>query len=172
MTRVVGIDPGISGALALFGLDKATGAIVCAIQDIPVLEPKGRKVIDDAQLALMLRAWAPDHVCLESVNCMPVWGTSAAWNFAKAFGTIIGVVGALRLPRSFVQPKAWQKHHGIKANDGEISRKLAGDLVPAAAEYLTRKKDHNRGEALLIALYGYQTLPRSTDDVSRRTALA
>jgi crossover junction endodeoxyribonuclease RuvC len=103
---------------------------------------------------------------LERVASMPKQGVASTFRFGRAFGTAIGVIGALKVPLIMVAPAKWKVHFRLSA-DKEQSRALALRLFPACAEQFQRKRDHNRAEASLLALYA----ARGADaQVERRVA--
>lgn len=151
---VVGIDPGSSGAIAL--IDKNSGRV--SVWDMPtkvIGTTRKRSVVDDAALALLLYREIPQvvTVAVERVNSMPREGVASAFSFGRAYGVALGVVRGLGMPMVEVEPQAWKKFHGLIKKDKEASRALAIERYPCAARGLSRKKDHGRAEALLIADY-------------------
>lgn len=160
---VVGIDPGITGAVAFVNSAGASW-----VHDMPVaMVKKGRREVMAAELSRILEAAPSATVYVERVNAMPKIGTkdghnrsgqgvSSAFGFGRSVGVIEGVVAALRMPLVFVTPQAWKKHHGLSGADKDVSRTLASQLYPEAE--LSRKKDIGRADALLIARYGLDQL--------------
>lgn len=157
---VVGVDPGLTGALALIG---QPGLI--AVADIPVMA-KGagagrvKSEVNPAGLAQLLRDWLNGHfddvmVVIERVSAMPGQGVAGVFSLGDTLGCIRGVACGLRLPIAFVSPQKWKKHYGLPA-DKELARARAIQLYPEAA--LSRKKDHGRSEAILLARYGWEVL--------------
>lgn len=159
-TLVVGIDPGLSGALALIG-----PAGLLAVADMPVVaKGKGagrvKNEVNPAALAQLLREWVNGHadevlVVVERVSAMPGQGVAGVFSLGDTLGAIRGVVAARGYPVAWVTPHAWKKHYGLPA-DKELARARAVQLYPEAD--LTRKKDHGRAESILIARYGWEVL--------------
>lgn len=163
MTKwVLGIDPGLSGALALIGAD---GVIV---EDIPIMA-NGRggatvkNQVNGAALAQLLRPHVDDIriAIVEQVSTMgqrgkagPKQGMATNGSLMHSLGVIQGVLATLGIPVHMVAPAAWKKTMGLTGTDKEYSRAKAQQLFPAAP--LARVKDHNRAEALLLAVYGRQ----------------
>jgi crossover junction endodeoxyribonuclease RuvC len=155
---ILAIDPGTVGAYAALGPDG-----VVELDDLPVhqIGRAGTKALR-AELSLhalcaILQRLKPQHVFIEWAGPRPREGTSSSWRFAYACGSLYGAVAALGLPCTFVQPKAWQRHHGIgSAPDAAIRRAL--QLYPHLVDRLTRKRDNHRADAVLIAAFGQHTL--------------
>lgn len=152
--RVLGIDPGLTGALALLNDE---GALV-GVHDIPTVDGQ----IDGYQLKLTIAALAPDHVFVELLHAMPKNGSRAAFSQGDSWGAIRTAIQCARIPYTTVTPSKWKQRLGITrgATDKErkeISRRRAIELYPGLG-FFDRKKDHNRAEAALIATYGHKEL--------------
>lgn len=152
---ILGIDPGLSGALAWYD-----GSTV-ETQDIPSIAAasKGREV-DWSALYLKLAFNAfPGHVFIERVGAMPGQGVSSMFKFGYVAGGLRGLVAGLGVPVTMVTPQAWKKALGVPAGkDGARAR--ASELLPHAAHQWQRVKDDGRAEAALIALYGWRSFER------------
>ena len=157
---VIGIDPGLSGAMAMLG----TRGLL-AVVDLPVVA-KGsgagrvKNEINPAALSQLLRDWVAGHaddvlVVIERVSAMPDQGVAGVFSLGDTLGSIRGVVATRGYPVAWVTPQRWKKHYGLPA-DKELARARAIQLYPDAD--LPRKKDHNRAEAILIARYGWEVL--------------
>ena len=94
--------------------------------------------------------------CLEAVGARPGQGVSSVFSFGHSFGTISGVLAALKVPMELITPGRWKKAFQLVGTEKEASRALAIQLYPQAAEWLARKKDHGRAEALWLARFGWQ----------------
>lgn len=146
---VIGFDPGLCGGIAV--LDAAGGLVLCG--DLPVIGEGAQRRLDAANLAAMIRPHAADAVAvIEQVHAMPGQGVSSMFRFGQAVGTLAGVVGALQVRTVWVPPQRWKKPMGLDAN-AEKSRAMAIETWPDSAGRFARKKDHNRAEAALIALW-------------------
>jgi crossover junction endodeoxyribonuclease RuvC len=175
--RILGIDPGLSGALGLLG--DGFKYLECA--DIPLMQrgkTTGKQMINDAELAKIIATWRPELIVVELVNAAPRipgqkpcpsckqargMGAASAFNFGDSAGVIRGIVGTIavlaetlgapRIERHFVTPQSWKTRAGLVGNrDKEASRAKAIQMWPLAP--LSRKKDQGRAEALLIARFG------------------
>jgi len=151
---VIGIDPGISGAIAAV---TPSGKLEW-VQDMPIRDAgkKARKAneIDGVALARMLRVQLVDvsEVWIEEVSAMPGQGVSSMFGLGDSRGCIRGVCEALGLSVQRVHPRTWKKSYSLDS-DKDASRALAVRLYPGC-EALARKKDHGRAEAILLAAYG------------------
>jgi crossover junction endodeoxyribonuclease RuvC len=151
MSFVIGIDPGISGAIAVF----EDGVLDCVV-DMPTLKIASGKTmkshISAIALVDILDGWSPNeaHVVTERVHARPGQGVSSMFNFGRSTGIIEGVVAALRMPHTYVTPAAWTKAVG-RAAGKDASRMRAMELFPTRADLFKRAKDDGRADACLIA---------------------
>jgi crossover junction endodeoxyribonuclease RuvC len=151
---VLGIDPGLSGALALYtGEDLIVG-------DVPTHElkrgGKAKREVDLHALAAMIRdcaAYQPT-VWIEQVGAMPGQGVSSVFAFGKVYGTLLGICAANGLVIERVTPQVWKKAMGLQTAAKDAARARASTLLPAHVSKWARVKDDGRAEAALIALYG------------------
>jgi crossover junction endodeoxyribonuclease RuvC len=155
---IAGIDPGLSGAVAL--LDAETGLVI-DVFDVPTLAlsrgGKAKRELDAHALAGALGRDRIGHAFVEFVGAMPGQGVSSVFAFGKAYGIAIGVLATLGVPMSYVAPVAWKRALQVPAaKDGARAR--ASQLLPAAAGHWQRVKDDGRAEAALIAYYGVRQL--------------
>lgn len=145
---ILGIDPGASGGLAFF---YPSHPDLISIYDVPVVG----KEINASAFHDLIRQHGPTLAIIESVHAFKGQGVSSSFNFGCAFGIALGVIGASKIPLLRVSPQRWKKHFGLDA-DKEKARALAISKWPSKLEF-RRKRDHNRAEAALLALYGHQT---------------
>lgn len=152
MIVVCGIDPGLSGAIAIIYPDR--GLFV----DMPTFEltrnGKKKREIDCAGLANLLRQHPTiTTVWLEQVGAMPGQGVSSMFAFGQAFGIVKGVVAALQYPLELITPRVWKAALKVPSEkDGARAR--ASQLMPYWSNSWSRVKDDGRAEAALIAYYG------------------
>lgn len=153
-SHFVGIDPGIGGAV---GVLDAGGQFV-AVHDMPTLpSATGRRQVDAAALALLVRDLCPVFALVERVGSRPGEGAVGAFAFGHTFGSITAVLAAVGIPHDLVQPAVWKRKAGIPAGaDKAVSILTAKRLLPAAAPHLERVKDDGRAEALLLALQAWE----------------
>jgi crossover junction endodeoxyribonuclease RuvC len=148
-TCICDIDPGITGGLAFYMPDRPD---LIGAEDLPVVGGE----LDAATLARRIEEMAPALVILERVSAMPGQGVASTFKFGAAFGTIKGVTAALKVPLHIVSPTVWKKHFRLGADKDE-ARALALRLWPASIHF-SRKRDHNRAEAALLARFGAEVV--------------
>ena len=146
--RIVGIDPGVTGALALHA-----GGRLMDVCDMPVYD--GRT--DPLGLHELLTTWEPDVVYIEHTQPMPRNGNIASFSLGLNSGVIIGVVGSMRHPFVRVRPVAWKRKMSVLQKDKNAIRGIVREIYPEWADTFKRVKDHNRAEAVLISRYGVTT---------------
>ena len=153
MTRIVGIDPGVEPAFAL--KDLKTGQIEFFDDGFNVVK-RGKKAHKEPNVALLahrLRTWGPDIVILEHVNPISGQGLASTGTFMRAFGQLEGLIVGLGFPYQLVRPQQWQRDLRVKSGHDEARAKVL-QWYPGLASELSRKKDHNRAAALLLAIWG------------------
>lgn len=158
MLNILGIDPGMEGAAAIYAIH-ASGSSV-EFFDLPTVGDGASRRINAPALREWILAHRPGHAFIEGAQSMPRQGVSSAFRYGRAAGAIEAIVACCGIPITMVAPATWKKHHGLAGPDKEKSRVLAVRLFPEAASTLARKKDHGRAEAALIASYGLSWLNR------------
>ena len=142
---VVGVDPGLSGAIAW-----VENGIVLDAVDMPIMD--GR--VDASTLAdIVIKHGIPEMVVVEKVSSMPGQGVASTFKFGQSYGALLGVFGALKLRIVHVTPRKWKGSMGL-TSDKEMARGRAIDTWPSSSDLFRRKKDHGRAEACLLALWG------------------
>ena len=155
---IVGIDPGLSGAIAILENNK-----VLKLFDMPVMAEgkKNKRQLNSAQLVNIIRENIKKNeeavVVVEQVNAMPGQGVTSMFNFGQTFGAIKGVCAALELPIFFVRPSKWKKHFELINSSKDSSRTKVIEMYPSLSGQLTKKKDVNKTDAILIARFYYET---------------
>jgi crossover junction endodeoxyribonuclease RuvC len=151
----VGVDVGLSGAVAFFDVDAGS----LEVFDMPVVEVvrggKTKKELCAVELADLFRRRDRNkmRVFIERVNAMKGQGVTSVFSFGRSAGIVEGVVSWLEVPTTLVTPQSWQKLVGVRdGKDG--SRLRAMELFPAYSELFRLKKAHGRSDAALIAYYG------------------
>lgn len=148
---VIGIDPGLSGAIALL-----SNGVFQGVEDMPTV-PKGtgrKQQVNAAALAELLRDYDAGVIYVERVSAMPKQGVSSTFAFGESFGVIRGVASALCMSLEFVTPQVWKRRFRLVGADKDLARTKASELHPTAP--LARKKDIGRADAILIARYGWE----------------
>jgi crossover junction endodeoxyribonuclease RuvC len=153
--KIIGLDPGLEGAAAVLDGRRADGTSeIVAIYDLPTIGTGKQRRIDATALAHLIRAHTPyAFAIVEQVASRPKQGVASMFRFGSSCGTIDGVIGALEIPVRRVTPTKWKKAMGLNG-EAEASRARAIETWPASADLFARKRDHNRAEAALLALYG------------------
>ena len=152
--RIIGIDPGLSGAIAVLDNNK-----VLKIYDMPVMAEgkKNKRQLNSAQLVNIIKENIKNHdeinVVVEQVNAMPGQGVTSMFNFGQTFGAIKGVCAALNLPIFFIRPSKWKKYFELINSSKDSSRTKAIEMYPSIANQLSKKKDVNKSDAILIARF-------------------
>tara|TARA_B100001173_G_scaffold301392_1_gene301910 strand:+ start:354 stop:845 length:492 start_codon:yes stop_codon:yes gene_type:complete len=156
--KIIGIDPGLSGAIAILENNK-----VIKIFDMPVMSEgkKNKRQLNSAQLVKLLSEYTLDtdeiSVVVEQVNAMPGQGVTSMFNFGQTFGAIKGICAALELPIFFVRPSKWKKHFELINSSKDASRTKAIEMYPTLSGELSKKKDVNKSDAILIARFYSET---------------
>ena len=151
---IIGIDPGISGAISIIENKK-----ILEVYDTPTMidGKKNKKQINSAQVTNIIKERLKENkevvVVVEHVNAMPGQGVTSMFNFGQSFGVIKGICAALSLPIYFVRPAKWKKHFNLIKTNKDASRTKVIEVYPEISSKLHRKKDSNRADAILIALY-------------------
>ena len=96
-------------------------------------------------------------VVVEQVNAMPGQGVTSMFNFGQSFGAIKGICAALGLPIFFVRPSKWKKHFELINSSKDSSRTKVIEMYPVLSSRLSKKKDVNKADAILIARYFSET---------------
>jgi crossover junction endodeoxyribonuclease RuvC len=146
---ILGIDPGLTGGLAFYAPSNPRAV---AALDIPLA---GGEVDVDAFTAL-IRQHDPDLGVIERAAAMPGQGVVSTFKFGAAYGALRAAVAASGVPLHVVAPGVWKRHFRLSA-DKEQARALAIRLWPGVGHF-SRKKDHGRAEAALLARYGAEVV--------------
>lgn len=161
--RILGIDPGVDGAVALWDSGTITRFI-----DMPTTTHGTSREIDGRALwehLSWLQHMQPVDCCfLEETHAMPKTGSQGNYSQGMSKGTIVTALRIATIPIQRVAPATWKLKSGLRGKEKVASLYLARELFPNRASDLKRAKDHNRAEAMLIARYGSFAL--STEAVS------
>ena len=151
---IIGVDPGINGAISIIENKK-----IVEVYDTPTMieGKKNKRQINGAQVTNIIKERLNSKeevvVVVEHVNAMPGQGVTSMFNFGQSFGVIKGICAALSLPIYFVRPAKWKKHFNLIKTNKDASRTKVIEAYPEISSKLHRKKDSNRADAILIALY-------------------
>lgn len=156
MIKILGIDPGLSGAIAFYLFGPEADTVEC--YDVPTHSINGKNKLDLIQLSQMIHLHLPvDLAVIEDVAAMPKQGVTSTFSFGYAAGAVGGIVASCGIRHEMVRPHIWKRAMGI-GSDKDLSRRKASQRWPSDAGYWTRKRDDGRAEAALLALYGAQYL--------------
>ena len=157
---VIGIDPGISGSICFF----QDGRIIDVIEMPTMIEgKKNKKQVNGSQIfnEISYRIKKIDKkdikVVIEQVSAMPGQGVTSMFNFGQSFGILKGICSAMQLPMYFVRPAKWKKYFNLINSEKDASRTRAIEIFPYFSSQLSRKKDSNKADAILIASFYYET---------------
>jgi crossover junction endodeoxyribonuclease RuvC len=152
---VLGIDPGLSGGLAIVKYGHAR--VLLYAGDIPTTGEKAKRRVQIGAVLDLLAKYKPTHAVIERAQAMPDQGASSGFNYGRAVGSLEACVQGMQIPLTIIESSAWKKFHGLIKSEKENSRQRAIMLYPGAT-FFSRKLDHNRAEAALIADYGVSLL--------------
>ena len=157
---IIGIDPGVSGSVCFLEDGKIQDVI-----EMPIMTDgkKNKKQVNGAQIYNEISNRLNDknkqdvRVIIEQVSAMPGQGVTSMFNFGQSFGILKGVCSAMRLPMYFVRPAKWKKYFNLINSEKDASRTRAIEIFPNFSSQLSRKKDSNKADAILIANFYYET---------------
>lgn len=150
---LVGLDPGLSGAIALLGPDSLT------VYDMPTHEitvnGSKRRQIDLYALARWIDTFGRGikMAYVEEVHAMPKQGVSSSFAFGFAAGAAQAILASAFVPMHLVSPAKWKRAMGL-TSDKDASRRAASRLLPQFSHLWSRAKDDGRAESVLLAIYG------------------
>ena len=153
---IIGIDPGISGAICFF----ENGSVIDVI-DMPFMTDgkKNKKQVNGAQIYNEINAKIKNKplkdilVAIEHVTAMPGQGVTSMFNFGQSFGVLKGVCAAMQLSTFYVRPAKWKKYFNLINSEKSASRTKAIEIFPYISSILSKKKDVNKADAILIAYF-------------------
>ena len=156
---IIGIDPGISGSICFFEEGK-----ILEVIEMPVMTEgkKNKKQVNGAQIynEILKRISRKDdeiRVVIEQVSAIPGQGVTSMFNFGQSFGILKGICSAMQLPMFFVRPAKWKKYFNLINSEKDASRTRAIEIFPYFSTQLSKKKDSNKADAILIASFYYET---------------
>tara|TARA_B100001059_G_scaffold34614_1_gene27782 strand:- start:214 stop:714 length:501 start_codon:yes stop_codon:yes gene_type:complete len=157
---IIGIDPGLSGSICFF----EDGKIIDVIEMPTMTEgKKNKKQVNGAQIynEFLKRISKTDkhkiRVVIEQVSAMPGQGVTSMFNFGQSFGILKGICSAMQLSMYFVRPAKWKKYFNLLNSEKDASRTKAIEIFPYFSSQLSKKKDSNKADAILIASFHYET---------------
>ncbi|MDC0179293.1 crossover junction endodeoxyribonuclease [Candidatus Pelagibacter sp.] len=157
---IIGIDPGISGSICFF----QDGKIVEVVEMPTMTEgKKNKKQVNGSQIFNEISDKIKNldkkdvKVVIEQVSAMPGQGVTSMFNFGQSFGILKGICSTMQLPMYFVRPAKWKKYFNLINSEKDASRTRAIEIFPYFSSQLSRKKDSNKADAILIASFYYET---------------
>ena len=157
---IIGIDPGISGSICFF----ENGKIIDVVEMPTMTEgKKNKRQVNGAQVynEILKRINKSEkhnvRVVIEQVSAMPGQGVTSMFNFGQSFGILKGICSAMQLPLYFIRPAKWKKYFGLINSEKDASRTKAIEMFPNYSSNLSKKKDCNKADAILIASFYYET---------------
>ena len=156
---IIGIDPGISGSICFFEDGK-----ILEVIEMPVMTEgkKNKKQVNGAQiynefLKRINNKGDQTRVVIEQVSAMPGQGVTSMFNFGQSYGILKGICSAMQLPMFFVRPTKWKKYFNLINSQKDASRTRAIEIFPYFSSQLSKKKDSNKADAILIASFYHET---------------
>ena len=140
---IIGIDPGISGAICFF-----ENGEVKEIIEMPTMADgkKNKKQINGTQIYNEILGRIRNFpkkdifVVIEQVSAMPGQGVTSMFNFGQSFGVIKGICSAMQLSTYFIRPVKWKKYFGLIKSEKDASRTKAIEIFPYISSNLSKKK--------------------------------
>ena len=157
---IIGMDPGISGAICFF-----ENGEVKEIIDMPNMADgkKNKRQINGPQVYNEISSRIKNTpkkeiaVVIEQVSAMPGQGVTSMFNFGQSFGVLKGICSAMQLSMHFIRPAKWKKYFGLIKTEKDASRTKVIEIFPYISSQLSRKKDSNKADAILISSFFHNT---------------
>ena len=157
---IIGIDPGISGSICFLEEGK-----IIDVLEMPTMAEgkKNKRQVNGSQIynEILRRINKIEkqniRVIIEQVSAMPGQGVTSMFNFGQSFGILKGICSAMQLPMYFVRPAKWKKYFNLINSEKDASRTRAIEIFPYFSSQLSKKKDSNKADAILIASFYYET---------------
>ena len=157
---IIGIDPGLSGSICFL----ENGKILDVVEMPTMIDgKKNKRQVNGAQIFYEISKRISKiekvnlKVVIEQVSAMPGQGVTSMFNFGQSFGILKGICSAMQLPMYFVRPTKWKKYFGLINSEKDASRTRAIEMFPYFSSHLSKKKDSNKADAILIASFYYET---------------
>ena len=157
---IIGIDPAITGSICFF----EDGKIIDVVEMPNMAEgKKNKRQVNGAQIYHEISKRIKNlekkdiKVIIEQVAAMPGQGVTSMFNFGQSFGVLKGICAAMQIPMYFVRPAKWKKYFNLINSEKDASRTKAIEIFPHFSAQLSRKKDSNKADAILISSFFYET---------------
>ena len=157
---IIGIDPGLSGSICFL-----EDGIIKDVLEMPTMTEgkKNKKQVNGSQIfneiSFRIKTYEKKNikVVIEQVSAMPGQGVTSMFNFGQSFGILKGICSAMQLPIYFVRPAKWKKYFNLINSEKDASRTRAIEIFPYFSSNLSKKKDSNKADAILLASYFHET---------------
>lgn len=155
---IFGIDPGVSGAICVLKEGK-----ILEVYEMPTMidGKKNKRQVNGAEVTnIFLKELNNKYkakVVVEHVTAMPGQGVTSMFNFGQSFGVLKGICAALKLPIYFVRPVKWKKHFNLIKTNKDASRTKVIEIFPYISSKISRKKNSNKANSILIGKYFEET---------------
>ncbi len=157
---IIGIDPGISGSICFLQDGK-----ILEVIEMPTMtdgkkkkrQVNGSQIYNEISKRITKDKNQDIRVVIEQVSAMPGQGVTSMFNFGQSFGILKGLCSAMQLPMYFVRPAKWKKYFNLINSEKDASRTRAIEIFPYFSSQLSKKKDSNKADAILIASFYYET---------------
>ena len=156
---IIGIDPGIKGAICIL-----KDGVVIDVFDMPVMpvgknnksQVNGSQIYNEILKVIENKDKQDVKVVIEQVSAMPGQGVTSMFNFGQSYGVLKGIFSAMQIPMDFVSPVKWKKYFNLINTQKDSSRTKAIEFFPYISAKLSRKKDANKADDILIASFYYK----------------
>ena len=161
---IIGIDPGISGAICFFQNGEISDVI-----DMPSMadgkknkrQINSQQVFNEVSERIINIPKKEIIVVIEQVSAMPGQGVTSMFNFGQSFGVLKGICSAMQLSMYFVRPAKWKKYYGLIKTEKDASRTKVIEIFPYISSKLSKKKDSNKADAILLANFFNNTYQKA-----------
>jgi crossover junction endodeoxyribonuclease RuvC len=168
---IIGIDPGLDGAFALYDSEQRRVLEMISIPVLKLTKGKGTKrEISPHTLLAMLRDQITgiypsiDRAFIERVQSSPQMGVTSAFNFGRGYGAVEGVIASMGWAVEYVVPAKWKRFFALRPEKDEALQR-ACQLLPLDTGLwlpqrgvVNQQQCYGRAEAALIAVYGAKML--------------
>tara|TARA_B100001063_G_scaffold232217_1_gene247097 strand:+ start:978 stop:1472 length:495 start_codon:yes stop_codon:yes gene_type:complete len=157
---IIGIDPGLSGSICFLDDGKILDVI-----EMPTMtdgtknkrQVNGSQIYNEISKRINKFENKDVRIIIEQVSAMPGQGVTSMFNFGQSFGILKGICSAMQLPMFFVRPAKWKKYFNLINSEKDASRTRAIEIFPYFSSQLSKKKDSNKADAILIASFYNET---------------
>ena len=157
---IIGIDPGVSGSICFF-----QDGVIKDVVEMPTMTEgkKNKKQVNGSQIFNEISEKIKKidkkniKVVIEHVTAMPGQGVTSMFNFGQSFGILKGICSAMQLSVYFVRPAKWKKYFNLINSEQDASSTRAIEIFPYYSSHLSKKKDSNKADAILIASFFFET---------------